>query len=225
MCLRRIKRVAVFSDSLTSFASRRLEGLRRSLEDIDLEQINCTLKHTSGISVDDAPRCAAMAELVDRIGGTGRIRHVRDSEYFLWRFQNPLSRYRYIFCGEDRLEAYLVLQEYTSESADHRSLNIVNWEASSATTQERLLTVASTNFAKGRDLTIWAATLSQPTIALLRKSGFRFLKPPKNVTQFPPVILVRPIAGFNLGGEWILGGRHLLDLENWDLQMLYSMYG
>jgi hypothetical protein len=45
------------------------------------------------------------------------------------------------------------------------------------------------------------------------------------VTQFPPAILVRPIAGFNLGGEWILGGRHLLDLATWDLQMLYSMHG
>ena len=36
-----------------------------------------------------------MAELVERSGDT-RIRHVRDSQYFQWRFQNPLSRYRYL---------------------------------------------------------------------------------------------------------------------------------
>ena len=223
--LRRMQKLAPYSGRLFRLASGRLVRLRHSLEDTDLEQINYTLKHTSGISVDDAPRCAAMAELVSRIGGTGRIRHVRDSEYFQWRFQNPLSRYRYVFWGEDRLDAYLVLQEYTSEYANHRVLNIVNWEASSAITEERLLKVALTAFAKGRELMIWSATLSQPTIALLRKSGFRFLTPPTNVTQFPPAILVRPIAGFNLGGEWILGGRHLLDLATWDLQMLYSMHG
>ena len=170
-----------------------------------------------------------MAELVDEIGGSGRIRHVRDSEYFQWRFQNPLSRYRYIFWGENRLEAYLVLHEYTSEYANRNwsVLNIVNWEASSAAAQERVLKVALTVFAKGRDLALWSVDLPQPTIALLRKSGFRFLTPPTNVNvnHFPPVILVRPITNFYAGGEWTLGGRHLLDLEAWDLQMLYSMHG
>ena len=226
--LRRMKNLAVFSDKPSGFASQRLARLCHSLEDDDLQQINCTLKHTPGISVEDAPRCAAMAELVGRIGGSGRIRHVMDSEYFQWRFQNPLSRYRYIFYwGENRLQAYLVLQEYTSE---HRNwnwsvLNIVNWEASSAAAQERVLKVALTGFAKGRDLVLWSATLPEPTIELLRKSGFRFLTPPTNVNHFPPAILVRPIANFHAGGEWTLGGRNLLDLAAWDLQMLYSMHG
>jgi GNAT superfamily N-acetyltransferase len=223
--LRRMKKLPVFSDRFVCFASQRLAGLGRSLKDTDLKQINSTFKHPPGLSVEDAPHCAAMAELVGRIGSTGRIRHVRDSEYFQWRFQNPLSRYRYIFWEEDRLEGYLVLQAYTSEYADRNLLNIVNWEASSAAIQEGLLKVALTVFAKGRELMIWSATLPQSTNELLRKSGFRILTPPTNVTDFPPAILVRPIAGFDLGGEWILGGRHLLDLETWDLQMLYSMHG
>jgi hypothetical protein len=165
-----------------------------------------------------------MTELVERISGTGRIRHVRDSEYFQWRFQNPRSRYRYLFWQEYRLEGYLVLQKYISEYANRNVLNIVNWEASNATIQERLLKVALTVFAKDRELMIWSATLSQTTVALLRKNGFRFQPPPTDVAHFPPAILVRSIAGFHLGSEWILGGRLLLDLASWDLQMLYSMH-
>src|SRR5262249_40864244 len=57
-------------------------GLDRSLNDVDLDQINKTFDTKSDLSVGYTPRCAAMAELVSRIGGAGRFRHVRDSEYF-----------------------------------------------------------------------------------------------------------------------------------------------
>jgi GNAT superfamily N-acetyltransferase len=228
--LRRIKKLSVFSDKLSSFASRQLARSRYALENNSLEntylkQINRTIARTPSITVEYAPRCAAMAELVSRIGNAGRIRHVRDSEYFRWRFQNPLSRYRYIFWEQDRLEGYLVLQEYTSEYFNREVVNIVNWEASNATIQEGLLKAALAIFSKGRELVIWSATLPEPTIALLCKIGFRFLTPPTDVTCFPTAILVRPIAGFHLGGEWMLGDRLLLDLASWDLQMLYSMLG
>jgi len=165
-----------------------------------------------------------MAELVSRIGCSGRIRHVRDSQYFQWRLQNPLSRYRYVFLGEDRLEAFLVLQEYTIDS-NGTQLNIVNWEGSSVVAQEQVLKVALTACAKGRDVVLWSATLPEQKIALLHKSGFRSIEPPAGVASPPPAILVRPIASFYSSDEWKLGSCHLLDLAAWDLQMLYSMHG
>jgi GNAT superfamily N-acetyltransferase len=223
--LRAMKILPVFSDKLACFASQQFLRSRISLENADKRRIDDVLNRAPSISIEDSARCAAMAELVRRIGGNGRIQHVRDSEYFQWRFQNPLSRYRYIFWGNDRLDGYLVLQEYTSEYANRKVLNIVSWEGSNVTIQKSLLRVAIAAFAKGREVMVWSANLSQQTIALLRESGFRFLTPPTNGTHSPPEIIVRPITAFHSGGEWILGDRRLLDLENWDLQMLYSMHG
>jgi GNAT superfamily N-acetyltransferase len=216
---RPIKKLLSFSERLYGFCSRRLFKLGRSSERGNLKR----LKYSSAISIEDAPRCAAMAELVERIGGDGRIRHVRDSEYFQWRFQNPLSRYRYVYWSEGRLEGYLVLQQSNTEYLDADILNIVDWEASSAAIRERLLQVALKVFAKGAKPLIWSAGLSQATIALLRKNGFYSVKAPAGEAHFPPAILVRPIAAADLGGEWALGGRSLLDLANWDMRMLYSM--
>ena len=221
--LRRVKQLPVFSDMFASLASRRLERLDRSIEDVDLKQVNSKAKWSPGLSFEDAPRCAAMAELVNRIGTTGRIRHVRKSEYFQWRFQNPLGRYRYIFWEKDHLEGYLVLQQHTSEYFDRSAVNIVNLEASDEVIKKLLLKAASAVFGKGKELIVWSATLPEPTTTLLRKNGFRFLKAPTNGSIFPPVILVRAIA--DRDGEWLLGDRHLLDMADWDLQMLYSSSG
>jgi hypothetical protein len=211
-----VKKLLSLSERFYGACSRRLLKLGRLSERGNLKR----LKHSSALSIEDAPQCAAMAELVERIGGNGRIRHVRDSEYFQWRFQNPLSRYQYVFWNEGRLEGYLVLQERTTA---YRGLNIVDWEASSAAIRERLLQVALKVFAKGAQPLIWSATLSQPTIAFLRKNGFHSIEAPAGQAHFPPAIFVRPIAASDLSGEWTLGGRALLDLANWDMRMLYSM--
>jgi hypothetical protein len=162
---------------------------------------------------------------VERIDGSGRIRHVRDNEYFRWRFQNPLRHYRYIYWEEDRLEGYLVLQEQLGLNVDRNLLNIVDWEATGETVCERLLQTAIASFAHDRELRIWSATLPQSTIAVLRNNGFRTIKPPKDVATFPTAILVRPVAGYPLDTEWALGGRRLLDLASWEMPMLYSMLG
>lgn len=223
--LRRMQKLAPLSKTLARISSNGLTNLCHPMEDADLERIRSRLKQYPEISVEDAPRCKAMAELVNRIGPSGRIRHVRDTEYFQWRFQNPLSRYRYVFLGEDRLEAFVVLQEYEI-GLKWWELNIVNWEGSSAQALERVLKVALTTCAKGRDLVIWSATLPEPKIALLKNNGFRVTKPEANINNFsPPAILVRPISNFQSNQNWTLGDRRLLDLAAWDIQMLYSMHG
>jgi GNAT superfamily N-acetyltransferase len=222
--LRVMSRLPVASRGLASFRSQRTRS-RRSLDDVDLKRVSRVLRHTPAISVQDAPRCAAMAELVKRIGSTGRIRHVRDTQYFQWRFQNPLSRYRFLFWEEDRLQGYLVLQEYTSEYASEDVLNIVDWEATNAVILSGLLQAVVSAFAKARPLIIWSATLPPPTIALLQRNGFHSVRRPKGTAPAPPAILVRPIARGQSDGEWMLAGRPLLELASWDLRMLYSMHG
>jgi len=220
--LRRMRRVPLMSRPIDSFASSRFSRSHRSLQDVGQDQIDRIRQNLPAIRVSDSPQCAAMAALVGRVGTLGRIRHVRDAEYFQWRFQNPLSRYRFLFWEEDRLEGYLVLQEYTSEAADHGVVNIVDWEASNATIQASLLQAAFA-FAKGGRLVVWSASLPPKTITLLKRHGFRSDKTPRGLV--PPAILVRTVRRDQLKDEWVLAGRPLLDLASWDLRMLYSMLG
>ena len=125
----RLRKVPGFPVKLADFVFQKILRPGNSLEKIDKRQIDRILKQSPSISIEDKPRCGAMAELAEKTGGDGRIRHVKDSEYFQWRFQNPLGRYRYIYhWGPDRLEGYLVLQEFTSD-ATNSWLNIVDWEA------------------------------------------------------------------------------------------------
>jgi hypothetical protein len=61
------------------------------------------------VEIDVCPRPKAMAALIDRIGHDGRLRHVRDEQYFDWRFRDPLREYRFLYMGKDALDGYLVL--------------------------------------------------------------------------------------------------------------------
>jgi hypothetical protein len=219
--LRRLKKVPLISDNLdlVRFLQPAADGL---LKNLNLEEMNRIFEQTSPILIQDSPRSEAMAELVARIPISGRIRHARTGEYFRWRFRNPLSRYRFLYWGEERLDGYLVLQEYTSQFANKEVLNIVDWEASSATVGEALLQ-AALRIAQGRRLLIWSATLPSSTIGLLKQHGFRSAPPPKLPT--PPAVLVRSLKTNQPISEWAFAGRSLLRLENWDLRMLYSMHG
>lgn len=219
--LGRLKSLPTMRRWTAHIASLRFDRLRR-FEDIELNQFDCALQATSSISVKDAPQCTSMMHLVGRIGDSGRIRHVRDEKYFHWRLQNPLRRYRFLYCGEDRLEGYIVLQECTSGAAVHNVVNIVDWEASNETAQARLLEGALA-LAKGRRLVIWSASLPPPTIALLERHTFRFENPPPGPAE--PAILVRALRTDQLDKEWKLADWPLLDLKSWDLRMLYSMHG
>ena len=185
--------------------------------------LRLALKTVPGISFKEIPRCAAMAELVLRIGNSGRIRHARDTEYFDWRFKNPLSRYGFLFWEKDRLEGYLVLQEYTSDFADREVLNIVDWEASSGAVRTELLQ-AALRVAAQRTLNVWSATLDKDTTELLRRSGFKPSTAAAGVARQCPALLVRSLRE-QKGNDWRLGGAQLTDLASWDIRMLYSTAG
>jgi len=174
------------------------------------------------LSVEPNPRAEAMAELVERIGGDGRMRHVRDQEYFAWRFQNPHSVYRFLFWKDARLEGYLVLRTsvYT-DRLDRVGVRIVDWEATNAQVRADLLQ-AAINWGNFDNLTIWSATLPDKVKTLLQMTGFKQLGGEGNLTRSLPTVLIRPIRDEMLRGDWVLADRRLLDSANWDLRMIYS---
>ena len=87
-----------------------------------------------------------MAELVERLGHDGRIRHVRDREYFAWRFLNPRASYRFLYAQSARLEGYLVLA--AQPGRPDWGVRLVDWEAVDDRVRRALLVAA---FQKGGD--------------------------------------------------------------------------
>lgn len=171
------------------------------------------------VSFEQTPRPEAMAELVERIGSDGRIRHVRDQEYFAWRFSNPLSLYRFLFWEDTRMEGYLVLQ--TRLHKDKVKVNIIDWETSNAQVRADLLQ-AAIRLGNFDDLNIWSATLSEGVKALLQNTGFNLLDEARSVTHERSTVLVRPVRDEMLKADWVFANRRLLDLADWDLRMVYS---
>ena len=175
----------------------------------------------ANISVEEAPRVAAMADLVRRIDHDGRLRHVRDEVYFTWRFRNPRHDYRFLFRGEDRLEGYLVLQAV--RDGRQRVVNIVDVEGTSAAIRAELLS-AAIEWGRFPNVMAWTATMPQDLLVALRTEGF-VLSDHGPLGRYMPSVLVRTVRDDQRGTEPMLGGRRLLDLATWDMRMIYSMAG
>jgi hypothetical protein len=177
----------------------------------------------SRITVERAPRPKAMAKLVKRIGDDGRIQHVKDESYFGWRFQNPLSRYQFVFWDDPRLEGYLTLQVPNQTNGTKVSLNVVDWEATSVQVLSGMLQTVF-RWRSVSDLTLWSSTLSSENIALLRRQGFDFINKTGKIAHDIqlPALFTRSVCPDDAGSDWRLNGRSLLDLLNWNMRMIYS---
>jgi GNAT superfamily N-acetyltransferase len=174
---------------------------------------------TAHVYLDPRPRPEAMAELVERLGHDGRIRHVKDQQYFAWRFQNPFSCYRFLFWEDSRMDGYLVLQRKLYK--DQAQVNIVDWEAANAQVRADLLW-AAIHLGNFDGLTIWSATLSNEVKRLLRRAGFKASTRTRRAKDYLPTVLMRPLQHAMLECDWVLANRRLLDQASWDLHMIYS---
>jgi hypothetical protein len=167
------------------------------------------------VSLSTSAKPDAMTELTERIGGDGRIRHVRDRSYFSWRFRNPLSEYRFLFWEADRLEGYLVLRR--SASREKPAINVADWEAADARVWADLLE-AAVQWGHFQYLTIWSSGLPQDAKHALRENGFGPVPP----HRYAPTVLIRPTNDGLLESHWDCAGLRLLDARNWDLRMIDS---
>lgn len=176
-------------------------------------------KINPNVTVQQTPKPEEMAELVKRIASDGRIRHVRDQEYFSWRFRNPLSLYRFFFWGATKLEGYLILQKPIYSY--YRGISIMDWEATSMQVRTDLLKAAICigNF---DSLSIWSATLPNGARMVLQNLGFKLLEETESTKRYWPTVLVRTVRDEMLKSDWIIANRSLLDLASWDLRMIYS---
>jgi hypothetical protein len=206
------------------FPFRQWEERQRPLSCLDRKRFRPGVEVGLSISVQKEPRPEAMAELVKQIGCDGRIRHVRDKTYFAWRFQNPLSRYRFFFREENGLKGYLVLQEYVTPYLSRTRVNIVDWEATSLHVNEELLR-AAVSCCGLFDMEIWSSTLDSEKKTLLRNAGFNPVDESKGMSQHQYCLLVRPLQDDIRDSDWAVGNVSLLDMVNWDVRMIFSTMG
>ena len=167
------------------------------------------------ITVARVARPAAMAELVERIGSDARLRHVRDSAYFAWRFGSALSIYRFLYWEDGRLEGYLVLETPRGD----RVVRIVDWEASAMEPREGLLRAAIRwgRFAAPARLVGDAARPDARSSGQIRFRCGRGPQPAADRYRYR--LLVKDLQEDTRGGEPGLDDLQLADLSGWDLRM------
>jgi hypothetical protein len=173
------------------------------------------------IVISKHPQPEVMTILLERVVSGDHIRHVRDREFFSWRYQNPRSEYRFLYWGNNQIEGYLVLRARLG--INDGKANIVEWEATDLEISDQLLK-AAIQLGNFKEVSIWSETLSAKLKQLLTYHGFNFQEfneeEPSN--HFPPLVLIKPIQTNRLTSNWEIDGINMLDMHKWDLQAIYS---
>lgn len=174
---------------------------------------------SSPISVGRAPRPDAMASLIARLPWDGRLRHVRESRYLAWRFNDPLSEYRFLYWDHGGLQGYLILQHKLETAVEPAVVHIADWEAADDRVRADLLSAA---LSKGRfpHVEAWTVAADDAAHRLLLDQGFEPLAA-RDVPTRSRNLLVRRLSAAASG--WRFGGRNLLDINDWDLRRLYAI--
>lgn len=171
------------------------------------------------ILVEKAARPEAMARLVRGAGARPGLTHVRDESFFAWRFGNPFAQYRFLFCGEDDLQGYLVV----GHSAIYRSdeVIILDWQGVSVEIMAELLSVVIEAGAFDR-LVVWSASLEANQKQVLTQMGFLPFEEDSDGYTQANVPIIRSLEDPKNPEQWCIDGHHVLDQSNWDLRALCS---
>jgi hypothetical protein len=177
-------------------------------------------KYDKYIFIAMSPKSDEMTALVDLIGYDGRLRHIRDQQFFDWRFKNPSSRYRFLFLARDsNLDGYLILRASTDLS--RKAITIVDLEAVDHQTRNELLK-AAVDLCRNSLLIIWTDSLSPESRSALEQLGFTFSTESSDDMPTHPNILIYAIRQGSTNTPFVFSGLNLLDRKNWDLRAIYS---
>lgn len=180
------------------------------------------LQSKGPISIEHEPRSEAMSGLVTRLGHDGRMRHLRDPEFFAWHFRNPLAEFRFLYSGDSHLDGYLVLKCARPSAVESRRVKIVDLEATQPSVRTELLD-AAINLGRFPELIAWRATLPDDARNYLDSRDFKPVELDWRARGCP-CVLVRSVSP-RPPGDWVLGNCRLTDSASWDMRMLYTMIG
>jgi hypothetical protein len=167
-----------------------------------------------------------MAALARDLTSDGLIRHVRDAEFFTWRYRNPLCRYRFVYVWRNRLAGFAVLQTHVRREPGWAHL--VDWEAVDARTFGVL--VGAVLREDGFNwLDLWSRSLTLEFRTVLAGLDFAFPAPPATLGRAhrtrkgrPAVLILAAADGAGDRQAPRIGDRRLSHLADWDLRGIYS---
>lgn len=178
-----------------------------------------SITNRDGVVSTMEPRPAAMADLLRRVETDGRIRQLRDDQYFQWRFGSPMNAYRFLFLGGSSLDAYLVLQA-RYHPMHGKAIRIADWAGVGREARGAVLSAAVAALPRGQ-INVWTSSLGDDEKALLRSKGFDEVTS-ASAGEYPPAVLCLPVTPPAPQRPWMFGGRDMLDIGNWNLRLLDS---
>ncbi len=199
-----------------STAVRRMRSLRKTALGRDpFAELD---KHLSPaddgpVTISRAARPDFMETLATPSGLPPAIRHSRDATYVAWRYTNPQANYRFLFYGRDEQAAYFVLHG----TAGNPGFHLVDWAGEPESFGELL--DATISLGSPAQFSTWGATTPGGVRHHLRRAGFASSGPSPVARRGG--FIARALSD-DTASDWLLGDCRLLDLENWDLRMIYS---
>ncbi len=197
-------------------------NLRRREKDnsqrIDMSYNGSTTQLPSRILLENGPRPREMAHLANRTLPKDKITLVRDESFFRWRYNNPLSKYLFLYWHDDGLKGYLVLQSLLHSVKFGGVHNIFELEATDPSIKIELLNTLISLMNSG-SISTWVNMLDRDSHDFLLSRGFGEENSAKGVKEPPRTMLIRPLGEYN--DKYEFQGLNLLDANNWDFKMIY----
>lgn len=173
-----------------------------------------------GLVIENAPRAAAMAQLIERLGHDGRLRQCRDATYLAWRYANPGYAYSFLFSfgSGDTLDGYIVLSRLRRRPRSRS--HIIDWEAATQAVAARLAD-ALVRRCRWDEIAAWRLGLDGDKRRILAERGFEPQLRAGGMAGFSTSILVKTLTD-DPNRAASLGGRPVFDPRAWDYRPVYS---
>jgi hypothetical protein len=171
------------------------------------------------IRVEESPIPDEMAVLAGKLVKDNKIVLTRDKKFYKWRYGNPFSKYIFLYWYDKELKGCLVAQTPVYNNDHMRRFNIIELEGVNTGIRMDLLKSA-VSLLDSRSITIWTNMLDENCRKLLTLNGFIESKPTGSAAEYTPTVLVTVTKGPARQIEF--RGTNLLDINNWDLKMMYS---
>lgn len=166
------------------------------------------------VVLESLPRPEAMAQLAGGLHGDGRARHVRDPDFYRWRYGNPTREYRFLILQrEGIMEGYLAIAKCRRSRLP---IYIVDIEA---TTDEASGVLLESALTWGRFPAVGAWSASFPPRVRLHLTRLGFVPTDSDLrSRGMPCVLYKM-----LGNDADL--LRALTTAEWDIRLIDSMHG
>jgi hypothetical protein len=172
---------------------------------------------SGALTVNRKPNAQLMTQIAQRSSFGNAFGHVRTSEFFEWRYQNPMHDYRFLTLMEADGCGYLVLQG--TRGPRRGRVNIVDWHASDAAIRDRdRMIEAIVKLGVLDSVATWSVCLPSEMSKNLLRRGFDTVDESRGVSSYRPGLLIKPLA--ETSDDWTLCGCDIANVDNWNLRMV-----